>query len=208
MGIGKGGVRAMAEALERSERVRHVYVHAGGKVEALGTGSWAQGQEGEDGGASMGTVETVCVVDARDNTTEAEPEFATAAGSAANSTQNAGNSTKKAGTAALGSVKKSGKIDMRKSVERKKERLKRMEKRRHGQAKAAQDKNLEAGWAGRAGGYEAGVTNSLPPLANGKSSDNSIARSTSAPALKSKGNATQYTRRLQESPLATSMSKK
>ena len=39
--VGKQGIRAIAEALERSERVRHVYVHAGGKVEALGTGRWA-----------------------------------------------------------------------------------------------------------------------------------------------------------------------
>ena len=33
--IGKQGVRAVAEALERSERVRHVYVHAGGKLGVL-----------------------------------------------------------------------------------------------------------------------------------------------------------------------------
>lgn len=39
---GKGAIRVLAEALERSERVRHVYVHAGGKIEALGNASrWA-----------------------------------------------------------------------------------------------------------------------------------------------------------------------
>ena len=42
----------MAEALERSERVRHVYVHAGGKIEALGTaGRWAN-PRGAAGGAN------------------------------------------------------------------------------------------------------------------------------------------------------------
>ena len=40
--IGKGAIRILAEALERSERVRHVYVHAGGKIEALGASRWAQ----------------------------------------------------------------------------------------------------------------------------------------------------------------------
>ena len=30
------GIRILAEALERSERVRHVYVHAAGKVEPQG----------------------------------------------------------------------------------------------------------------------------------------------------------------------------
>lgn len=43
----------MAEALERSERVRHVYVHAGGKIEALGTaGRWANPRGGAAGGAN------------------------------------------------------------------------------------------------------------------------------------------------------------
>merc|ERR1711871_1177476 len=38
--ITHNGVRIIAEALERSDRVRHVYVHAGGKVEALGFSQW------------------------------------------------------------------------------------------------------------------------------------------------------------------------
>ena len=80
--IGKGAIRILAEALERSERVRHVYVHAGGKIEALGAGRFnntntTTGSNGatmnDDLGASavdpklMVTVETVCVVDIRDN---------------------------------------------------------------------------------------------------------------------------------------------
>lgn len=85
--IGKGAIRILAEALERSERVRHVYVHAGGKIEALGTGRWAGARtvEGSGGGTGAGAstagskdsfqddpklmvaVETVCVVDVRDN---------------------------------------------------------------------------------------------------------------------------------------------
>jgi myosin protein heavy chain len=80
--ISKGTIRTMAEALERAERVRHVYVHAGGKIEALGTGKWAANST--TGGASglisaaqdakmAVTVETVCIVDMRDNEPDANP---------------------------------------------------------------------------------------------------------------------------------------
>eukprot|EP01038_Epipyxis_sp_PR26KG_P009467 gene9467-12754_t len=78
--IGKGAIHILAEALRRSERVRHVYVHAGGKIEALGAGRWANPRDGgpmksaaeiaaETKGVN-GTVETVCVVDIRDNNPE------------------------------------------------------------------------------------------------------------------------------------------
>lgn len=75
--IGKSAIRILAEALERSERVRHVYVHAGGKIEALGTGKWAKNRSQahddddhhstETGAKQTVNVETVCVVDIRDN---------------------------------------------------------------------------------------------------------------------------------------------
>ena len=69
--VGKAGVRGIAESLERAGRVRHVYVHAGGKIEALGTGTWAAPRAGADGAAKNAapqvTVETVCVVDVREN---------------------------------------------------------------------------------------------------------------------------------------------
>ena len=57
--------------------MRHVYVHAGGKIEALGTGLWAapRGAVGAVGdivetttGAGMMTVETVCAIDVTNNT--------------------------------------------------------------------------------------------------------------------------------------------
>jgi chromosome segregation ATPase len=71
--IGKGAIRVLAEALERSERVRHVYVHAGGKIEALGAGKWANKPESDEpvDPKLMVTVETVCVVDVRENNPEA-----------------------------------------------------------------------------------------------------------------------------------------
>jgi len=77
--IGKGAIRVLGEALERAERVKHVYVHAGGKIEALGSGHWGRGGGGassqistdkEDSDADVRglvTVETVCVVDVREN---------------------------------------------------------------------------------------------------------------------------------------------
>lgn len=82
--IGKGAIRILAESLERSERVRHVYVHAGGKIDALGAGRWANPRDTQGGGGRpesrgpedgdgklMVTVETVCVVDVRDNNPDA-----------------------------------------------------------------------------------------------------------------------------------------
>lgn len=80
--ISKATIRTMAEALERAERVRHVYVHAGGKIEALGTGKWAANSTagGTSGLVSAAqdpkmavTVETVCIVDMRDNEPDANP---------------------------------------------------------------------------------------------------------------------------------------
>eukprot|EP00605_Chrysophyceae_sp_TOSAG23-4_P002139 GSChrysophyteH1.ASY1.ANO1.2366.1 assembled CDS len=70
--IGKGAIRVLAEALERSERVRHVYVHAGGKIEALGAGKWSPKPESDEpvDPKLMVTVETVCVVDVRENNPE------------------------------------------------------------------------------------------------------------------------------------------
>jgi len=67
------GVRIIAEALERSERVRHVYVHAGGKVEALGVGQWGISATNDmetstSIGAPSANVGMVCCVDCRDNT--------------------------------------------------------------------------------------------------------------------------------------------
>jgi hypothetical protein len=77
----------LAEALERCDRVRHVYVHAGGKIEALGTVSqlWAHPRDTSNNSnnnttsnASGGNVETICVVDVRDN----HPDSAAMPGSA------------------------------------------------------------------------------------------------------------------------------
>ncbi len=66
--VSKAGIKTLAEALERSEKVKHVYVHAGGKIEALGAESWAQ--KSSDAFGKGGVVETVCVVDVRDNNPE------------------------------------------------------------------------------------------------------------------------------------------
>jgi len=65
----ENGVRVIAEALERAENTRHVYVHAGGKIEALGTKpikDIAAGSKTEENFKASVTVETICLVDARD----------------------------------------------------------------------------------------------------------------------------------------------
>lgn len=77
--ISKDGVRVLAEALERNERTKHVYVHAGGKIEALGTTSaaasalhWNAQAMSSGVGATTSSgligVETICVVDVREQT--------------------------------------------------------------------------------------------------------------------------------------------
>lgn len=72
--ISNNGVRALAEALERCPRVRHVYVHAGNKIEALGTELTIEelDEEEEEGQGTAKTmaVTTICAVDARNNNPE------------------------------------------------------------------------------------------------------------------------------------------
>jgi hypothetical protein len=72
--IGRNGIKVIADALERSERVKHVYVHAGGKIEALGSSDFG----GDDASTAhrrdsqgLSSVGSVCIVDIRDNTHEA-----------------------------------------------------------------------------------------------------------------------------------------
>ena len=64
--IGPGVIKVIAEALERAERVKHVYVHQGGKIEALGACTSHVHSTLSDISSSV-TLETVCVVDIRDN---------------------------------------------------------------------------------------------------------------------------------------------
>ncbi|KAJ1457218.1 hypothetical protein M885DRAFT_586854 [Pelagophyceae sp. CCMP2097] len=73
------GVRVLAEALERSERVRHVYVHADGKIEALGAANWTERLDDDSPETpelnSAVTVETVCTVDCRANESTAPAQL-------------------------------------------------------------------------------------------------------------------------------------
>lgn len=65
--IGRKGMKLIVEALERSTRVRHVYVHAGGKIEALGRDQADDNKPNPPLTSSKGKVNTVCIVDIRDN---------------------------------------------------------------------------------------------------------------------------------------------
>lgn len=56
--ISRNGIKLIVEALERSDRVRHVHVHAGGKIEAMC---------GRDSGDEDNKSSTVCIVDVREN---------------------------------------------------------------------------------------------------------------------------------------------
>lgn len=87
--ISARGIKVLAEALERSNRVHHVYVHASGKIEALGgpargardpanrddeqitnrtaspsdSGEILEGKPSRDSNAAFGQARTVCAVD-------------------------------------------------------------------------------------------------------------------------------------------------
>ena len=187
--IGRPGLRAMAEALERSERVRHVYVHAGGKIEALGTGggggaprSHADDLGGDvTGGAGpMVTVETICVVDIRENNPPEDVlgnriEVADKVGPPTVNVSSAspfnvnnlpgvqkdkkdvdGGGSKKGDGVGGGNTMKHGSKSRKKSEER----LNRQERERKKQAKILQDRIdrenrlKEQAWDGRAGGLE------------------------------------------------------
>ena len=71
--ISRNGIKVIADALERSERVKHVYVHAGGKIEALGSSEYigddASTVHRRDSSQGLSSVGSVCIVDIRDNTT-------------------------------------------------------------------------------------------------------------------------------------------
>jgi len=206
--VGKQGLRTIAEALERSARVRHVYVHAGGKIEALGTGRWANPRPGdadaEARAAPLVTVETVCVVDVRENTpSDAAPpddlsnngmedsgmqpernmlQAASNVTQAAlpNSTQGEGKPSKlKVG--GQGKKKKessaplSAKEESLRAAERAREKAHR-EKLRQEEQRA---RDAEARWEGRAGGLEL----RLPALGNGNSRNEQSETRLSSPPM-------------------------
>jgi hypothetical protein len=68
------GMRAIADALERSARVHKVMVHPGGKIEAFGA-SETLGEGGISDSTGSLAVKTVCIVDISQNnvTTRDEP---------------------------------------------------------------------------------------------------------------------------------------
>jgi myosin protein heavy chain len=203
--IGKQGLRTIAEALERSARVRHVYVHAGGKIEALGTGRWANPRPGDADAdaraAPLVTVETVCVVDVRENTpSDAAPpddlsnngmedggmqpernmlqaaNNITQAALPPSSTQGEGKKLKVGGQ---GKKKKessaplSAKEESLRAAERAREKAHK-EKLRQEEQRA---RDAEARWEGRAGGLEL----RLPALGNNNRNEHSDTRQSSPP---------------------------
>ncbi|GMF29707.1 unnamed protein product [Phytophthora fragariaefolia] len=195
--IGKDGIKVLAEALERDDRIKHVYVHAGGKIEALGTTSPATqaaivnaqissaatfGSSGSTHASLIG-VETVCVVDVREQTeadttsasTSLQIDFADDArvtGPTAQPSTGAGsNSALKlklsgiGGDAGLSGTKSSAAND-RDSSNRlfsrrplsatalKRQRERLTLERKKRQEEAKRQARKEAEWSGRAGGME------------------------------------------------------
>jgi len=224
--ITKDGVKVLAEALERHPRTKHVYVHAGGKIEALGTTAGDTGSSGSSMASmlsptasatgSVGAnpaligVETVCVVDVRD---QKEPEgsdsaqmfaadlddaleLSTPAFSGQMTTAGPGSAFKLKMTA-LGSAaddrESSNRLFARRplsaaTLKKQREKLAAQRRKKLEDARALAKK--EAEWAGRAGGMDStpspgvGSAKKLPPI--GSSSSGGVSRISSAPVLKKK----------------------
>lgn len=216
--ITKEGVKVLAEALERNERTKHVYVHAGGKIEALGTTAVAAGMASPtmvnaqlmssaspSVGASLIGVETVCIVDVRE---QLDPpgsddslffssdldELDIKAGATPMSTAaNGPGSAFKLKFAGLGSSslasadpESSNRLFARRPLSAatlKKQREKLAAQRKKKQEEAKRIARKEAEWSGRAGGLDSspspaplGTAKKLPPIA-------SVSRTNSAPAF-------------------------
>ncbi|KAG1704314.1 hypothetical protein DVH05_006322 [Phytophthora capsici] len=215
--IGKDGIKVLAEALERSERIKHVYVHAGGKIEALGTTSPASqtaivnaqisstatlGSSGSTHASLIG-VETICVVDVREQTEPDTTSTSTsllidfADDSRVIAQPTGPGSTLKLKLAGINADTNNGKaMDDRDSsnrlfsrrplsaaaLKRQRERVALERKKRQEEAKRQARK--EAEWAGRSGGMESSPSHAsskkLPPIST---NSKGVTRTNSAPVL-------------------------
>mmetsp|Transcript_7462 Transcript_7462/g.11099 ORF Transcript_7462/g.11099 Transcript_7462/m.11099 type:complete len:1051 (-) Transcript_7462:52-3204(-) len=188
--ISRAGIKIIAEALERSTRVKHVYVHAGGKIEAIGTSERTSSdanyhknsEKSYDGGSQMDSnanaplvsVETVCVVDVRENSQDKnnlgknhELEFELSERSYNERKTQAENmfsvgklaaSINKKGDGIGGTCDKTH-INGRAEKEDTTIQLIREKRKESKQRKAAQHQQVlrEQGWMGRAGGLEVNI---------------------------------------------------
>ncbi|CEG43669.1 Leucine-rich repeat, ribonuclease inhibitor subtype [Plasmopara halstedii] len=216
--IGRDGIKVLAEALERNERIKHVYVHVSGKIEALGTTSRAPQNASVNAqisnAATFGTsdssqallinVETVCVVDVRDQNkidsneislnlcTDIANDPRITAGAAVS-----GSSLKLKLTGITGDLgsSKSSNVDrgsknlfLRRplssaALKRQRERFALDRKKRQDEVKRQARK--EADWAGRSGGLESSplCNKKLPPIATSATDTKGVTRTSSAPIL-------------------------
>lgn len=162
--ISRNGVKILASALERSRRVKHVYVHAGGKIEALGTNDLEgirSSEEAADDAIPLVSVDTVCVVDLREN----NPKHPDPLGvkqelvmSSLDKLPTQGNGPTKAFD--VGGLASPCKAQTEKATKRQnsKGRKKTDTKKRNEMIKEALQR--EKGWRGRAGGLDLGKTRS------------------------------------------------
>ncbi|KAG9401911.1 hypothetical protein AC1031_007616 [Aphanomyces cochlioides] len=172
--IGDDGIRVLTEALERNPRIRHVYVHAGGKIEALGANKAAT-----DG---IVQVETVCVIDVRENNakTEHHLEMTDDIDLPTTTTTTAAAATAEGDV--LFSKRPTALALANASVQEKKREWQRQQKqKKQMQAEKERLKQKEMHWQGRAGGLEvtAKSKKQLPPLDDAKT----LERSSSVPQM-------------------------
>ena len=182
--ISEKGIKVLSEALERNTRIRHVYVHGGGKIEGLGISEHTE---------VNGTVsaETQCTIDVRDN----DPPVNVADDSNELIPRGSLLSSRPAPVMPMpmGLIKprlsNAAVVERKKEVERARMEMSRQRKSKRVETK--KKKESEARWAGRDGGI-----NNLPPLESVDSPKKTVS------SMSKKQNETGYVRRLKESPLA------
>ncbi|ETV97112.1 hypothetical protein H310_09921 [Aphanomyces invadans] len=178
--VGDDGIRVLTEALERNPRIRHVYVHAGGKIEALGANRTSSNQDG------IVQVETVCVIDVREN------QIKGADGANDMPDELMVRPTGDGGAASVGPLTSGNELFSKRpsalalanaSVQEKKREWQRVQKqKKQMQIDREKLKQKELQWQGRAGGLELSAKakkTALPPL-----DDAALERSASVPHMK------------------------
>ncbi|KAF0688575.1 Aste57867_19820 [Aphanomyces stellatus] len=167
--IGDDGIRVLTEALERNPRIRHVYVHAGGKIEALGANKAASSNPD-----AIVQVETVCVIDVRENhvTVTSHDEDGMPVAPLTTGGEATELFSKRPSALALANA----------SVQEKKREWQRQQQlKKQKQLEKEKLKHKELQWNGRAGGLElaAKTKKTLPPL-----EEKSLERANSVPSIK------------------------
>ena len=183
--VGEIGIRSLAEALERSSRVRHVYVHAGGKIEALGTMDRSQNQQ--EAKQPMMKVSTVCVVDIRKNKPEDDAPVLTDLPQRQTHSHKQ-NLKKISGLSNSMPARPSTNLTPQTSERRLSKKA--IEKRMKRLAEKRKQRQLESNWTGYSGGRTNSSSRKFPPIHKKKQATTQRSKTAPHPTLQNNSGST------------------